>query len=464
MEPVTLDELCLATGGTLASPADRRSTFVGVSLDSRTIRPGELFWALRGQRHDGHDFIGQALSRGAVAVVGSEARHDLRGPVVHVDDPVAALGRLASWYRLLFDAFVVGVTGSVGKTTTRELIHAALGGETRAIRSHGNQNNQLGVPLTLLQIERRHAAAIIEMGADRPGEIESLARMARPEIGVITALGVAHIETFGSEEAILNAKGELLDQLPASGLAVLPGDHEKGRTLARRFGGSVALVGTAFDNTHRVMIRDVAPNRLRFSVDGSPFEVMANGRHFAVPAGMAVVVARQLGRTDQQIASGLRAFEPVAGRCRIAMSSPWTVVDDTYNANPDSMRAGLDALAAWPAAGRRVFVCGDMYGLGARSAASHVDLGKAVAIRGIELMVAIGDFASQVAHGARRSGMEARRLAIFSDRQEAAQWLRTALRPDDVVWVKASRPVELERLVAELVESAAGSEPLRKAA
>src|SRR5690606_13493988 len=210
-----------------------------------------------------------------------------------------------------------------GKTTTREMIFAALGGEPHVLRSRKNFNNHLGVPATLLDLERRHTSAVVEMGADRPGEIAALAKMARPEAGVITALGVAHVETFGSEDAIVAAKAELLNELPSGGFAILPGDQEKARSLASCCRARCLFVGTGRDNAHHVVVREAAPNRIRFSVDGSRFEVAANGQHFALPAAMAVAIARQLGRSDRQIARDLLTFQPIPGRGRVAVSEPW---------------------------------------------------------------------------------------------------------------------------------------------
>lgn len=463
MERLSLHELAAATGGRLVS-ADRGAAFTGVSIDSRTVRPGDAFCAIEGPRQDGHDFIDDAFDRGAAAAVIRHPHLPCRGPAVIVDDPAAALGRLAGWYRSLLDAFVIGVTGSVGKTTTRELIFAALGGAPDAARSPRNFNNQLGVPLTLLGIEKRHRFAVVEMGAARIGEIAALAATARPEAAVITRFGVAHVETFGSEQAIVRGKTELVESLPPGGFAVLPGDQPAARFAGGRASCDSIFVGEREGNHHRVRVTGLAPESLRFVLDGTAFEIKASAAHLAVPAAMAVTAARRLGRSDRQIAAGLAAFEPVAGRGRIAVRTPWTVVDDSYNANPDSMAAAVDGLAAWPARGRRVLVCGDMYGLGERALAAHVQLGAHAAAKQVNLIAAIGDFARQVAYGACREGMDARRLACFADRTSAAEWLRTTLRPGDVVWVKASRPLELEHLVADLAEAARATRPILRSA
>ncbi len=427
------------------------------------MAPGQIFWAIRGVHFDGHDFIDEAFRRGAAAAV-VDGPVSSFGPTLTVPNCVEALGAFARWYRSLLDTFVIGITGSVGKTTTRELVHAALGGGTDSVRSRKNFNNHLGVPLTLLDLSRQTRFAAVEMGADRLGEIAKLSRMARPEVGVITALGVAHIETFGSRDAIVQAKGELVESLPRDGLAILPGDHPQVAGLAARSRARAACVGTSSASQHRVGVRSFEPGRLRVALDGATFEIAANGTHFSVPLGMAVVAARELGRFDAQIAQGLKLFEPVPGRCRVAMASPWTIVDDTYNANPDSMRAALDALAVWPHPRRRIFVCGDMYGLGASTASDHIELGRQVANRPIDLLVAIGNQASHVVQGALQEGMDTRRIVAFAERSSATTWLASTLDDGDVVWAKGSRPMMLERLVEDLCTAANAPATRRTAA
>ena len=482
MERLTLQELNAAIAGRPLAAGDRRITFQGVAIDSRQIEPGQLFWAIRGPHQDGHAFLDDARRRGAVAAVVDQqhvqsqqsnvsktpftemriARESLTVdethravlPLLCVADSTAALKQFAAWYRRLQDAFLIAITGSVGKTSTREMLFCALGNETAGMRSPRNYNNQFGVPLTLSQLERRHRFGVIEIGASQTGEVAELSRMVRPEAGIITRLGVAHIETFGGVEQIAAGKGELLDALPRSGFALLPGDQPRARQLALRSAAPVRFVGLGNDCDVRPQSIETRPELLRFRLNNTRFEVRANGAHFAVGASMAITAARQLGRSDQQIANALQAFEPVNGRCRVVQRQPFTVIDDTYNANPDSMAAALTTLASWPAAGRRIFVCGDMWGLGHWTADAHFELGQQVAMQGIHQLVAIGANARQVTQGSRSQGMEARCLASFSHRGEATAWLSTFCQPGDVILVKASRPLELERLVAELCASA----------
>lgn len=462
MERVSLEELARVTGGALSTPAARHRLFAGNSIDSREITAGCVFWAIRGTRFDGHEFVAEAFRRGAVAAV-VDRPVLTTGPTITVRDCVQTLGAFARWYRSLLDAFFIGITGSVGKTTTRELVHAALGGNAESVRSRKNFNNHLGVPLTLLDLSRQTRFGVVEMGADRVGDIADLCRIARPEIGIITALGVAHIETFGSRDAIVQAKSELVESLPRDGLAILPGDHPQVAQLAQRTRARTVCVGTSSTSHTRVSVRSFEPGRLRVSVDGATFEIAANGPHFAIPLAMAVVAARALGRFDAQIAQGLKSFEPVPGRCRVAMTTPWTLVDDTYNANPDSMRAALESLSVWPRGRRRIFVCGDMYGLGERTVGDHVELGRETAKRDIDLLVAIGDQASHVVAGALQEGMTSQQIAAFASRSDAVRWLAASLNEGDVLWAKGSRPMMLECLIEDLCQ-AASTLPRRTAA
>ncbi len=228
MQPVSLDSLLSATDGRVVGFGGSGIAFPAVGIDSRSIRPGELFWAVQGEQHDGHDFLGEAFNRGAAAcVVESKKVTAAAGPLVVVEDTLKALWDFSRWYRKNHDAVIVGVTGSVGKTTTREMIHAALTSQYQGVRSPKNFNNQFGLPLSILEIQPEHEFAVLELGASQAGEIRSLAELAAPEIGVITGIGSSHLEGFGDEEGVLRAKGELLETLPQSGFAVLAGDDSR---------------------------------------------------------------------------------------------------------------------------------------------------------------------------------------------------------------------------------------------
>ena len=251
-----------ATGGRLRDVDSADAPFDRISIDSRDIQRGDVFWALKGEIHDGHDFVSQALEQEAILCVISAGRAEsTAGPMLIVDETLAALGRFASWHRSQIDSLIIGVTGSVGKTTTRELIYAALGSHFCGIRSRSNFNNQIGLPLSLLALEDRHEFAVLEMGASAIGDIQALCEMALPEVGVITAIGPAHLRTFGSLAAIIQTKGELLEQLPSTGFAVLPGDDLILRQIADRAPCPVIFVGQGDDNQIRATRVEVYPRK-----------------------------------------------------------------------------------------------------------------------------------------------------------------------------------------------------------
>ncbi|MCA9117236.1 MAG: UDP-N-acetylmuramoyl-tripeptide--D-alanyl-D-alanine ligase [Planctomycetaceae bacterium] len=429
-----------------------------MSIDSRTVRPGEVFWCLPGSRQNGHSFAAQALSRGARACVVSEDSvfRQLPQAAIRVPAVEQALTRFAAWYRQQQPARVIGVTGSVGKTTTRELLWHALSTTLRGSRSPRNWNNHLGVPLSLCGIERSHAFAVLELGASESGEIARLARLATPEIAVITAVGLAHVAGFGSREQIIHEKGSLVAALPADGLAVLNGDDPAVRAMARRTSARVILAGEQPHNSLRATDVEFFANQLRFTVDSTRFELNVPGRHFLLPALLAVAVAREFGIPLALVAEGLRQFVPVAGRCRLETIGPWTVIDDSYNASPESMTAASQLLAARQPAGegRRIFVAGDMLELGPLAANCHFDLGGQIARAGIDLLAVCGEFASQVKQGALAAGMQPVQIAAGQRIGTVTSALENWLGDGDTILVKGSRGMRLERVTGWLREQA----------
>lgn len=460
MDPLRLDELATAAGGQLLA-ADPQAVCPRISTDSRDIRPGDVFWALRGERFDGHGFAHEAMQRGAqIVVCQSDRAGTITVPRLIVDDTLLALGRLAHWYRLRQEALVIGVTGSVGKTTTKDLIHAALGRQFHGVRSPGNFNNAVGLPKSLLAIERQHEFAVLEMGASHVGEIRTLAGVACPEIGAITSIGKSHLTTFGSLEGVLQAKGELLEALPPGGFAVLPGDDPIVRRLAARAACRVLFVGEHAHNNVRAGSVATGGRELSFVVDGDRYAVPDAGRHLLTNALISVAIAREIGVPTEAIAAGLRDFIPANGRCRAATCGPWTVIDDTYNASPASVAAACDVLRTFPAGrdSRRYLVLGDMLELGAISRAEHREAGRRAARSGIDGVLAFGEFAAEVASGAVRDGIRPGRLVATDDLDVLLTVLDCWLEPGDIVLVKGSRAMQMERVVAWLKQAAAQAE------
>jgi UDP-N-acetylmuramoyl-tripeptide--D-alanyl-D-alanine ligase len=447
MERVTFNELLAATGGHSAAVDADSVAFRRIATDSRTVERGDLFWAIRGERQDGHSFVAEAARRGAVGCV-VESKESVPGgfPAAVVVDTIQGLKDLALWYRQRRDALVVGVTGSVGKTTTREMLYSVLRTRLDGCRSSKNYNNHIGLPLSVLEISDRHDFAVLELGASHVGEIRDLAAIAAPQFGIVTAIGASHLDGFGSVERIVEAKGELIEALPANGLAVLNGDNARCSSLAGRAGCRVVTVGEESHNTfHASSVEAIGP-QLRFRVDGSVFSVQAAGRHHLPGALATVVVARELGLSTLQIAEGFSQFTPVDGRCQVRTLGTLTLIDDTYNANPVSMDAACRLLGEWPSAGQRILVVGDMAELGDESADWHYAAGRTAAQMRIDRLAAFGRYAAEVRRGALDNGMTADQIA-HSDRLDV---LLSALecwrQAGDVVLVKGSRSMEMERV------------------
>ena len=318
MQVVSYRDLIDAIDGKTLLGASLDGTFARIATDSRQVRPGDLFWALVGERHDGHDYLADAFRAGAAAAIVERVPDQLAGPLIQVEDTLLALWDFAEHYRRQFDTLVIGVTGSVGKTTTRRMIHAALGANFCGIQSPYNYNNHIGLPLSLLQLDGNDEFAVLELGASRVGEIADLADIAQPEMGVLTAIRPAHLDEFGSIENIVRAKSELLEALPQSGVAVLNGDDDRVREAAHAARCTVTMVGEREDNdlvAHWIRMEN---GSLRFCVDENEYEVPAIGRHHLTAALAAIAIAREVGMRPNEIADGLR--EPVgADRPRLRL-------------------------------------------------------------------------------------------------------------------------------------------------
>lgn len=452
MDSFTTRNILNATAGR-AIGLDDDTTFPGISTDSRTIKEGELFWALSGQNHDGHDWINESRNHGAAAVISH--REHTNGPAIIVDDTLRALQHLAVWQRVRRDALVIGVTGSFGKTTTREMIHAALSAGHDGLRSPHNYNNHIGVPLTLLNLNEQHEYAVIEMGASAVGEIEQLANIAGPEVGVITGIGPAHLEGFGSIDAIIQAKAELLQALPTEGFAILNGDDQQVRTMAQYSDCPVIFVGENDNNDLQATDIDAQIDEIRFKVDNTTFTVNATGRHHVTAALAAIAVGREIGMSSETLANGLADFRPTAGRSELKHIGLWSVIDDTYNANPASMHAACATLRDWTGQGKRILIAGDMLELGDEADDQHQQLGATVASHGIECLATYGTHNSNITQAAVRTGMHPTQLAACDSLETLKAVLDCWLEPGDLLLIKGSRGLRMERVVHWLEEKAA---------
>ncbi len=451
----TVGELCNAIEGRLIVgrhvPGAAEAPCGRASIDTRTLAAGEVFWALRSPRRDGTAYVPDAFVRGAAgAVVAAKVAVPDDRWAICVDDTQAALWRAAAWHRSRFCGTPIAVTGSVGKTTTRQMIHTVLGARLHGAASPRNYNNHIGLPLSLLSVEPEHDYAVLELGASRRGEIASLAGLCTPRLGVITQLGEAHLAGFGSRQAIAESKTELLAALPEDGHAVL-GDDPWLRQAVRRCPAPVTWVGT---NDHcDLQATDVttARGRLSFLAEGCEFDVPVWGRHHLTAALCAIAVGRLLGLDYGEMADALRNYRPVAMRCEVSEIRGATVVNDTYNANPTAMRAALELVAELDAPGRRIVVLGDMDELGEESPRLHWELGRqAVAVGRAEMLIACGRFARYVVGGARAAGLPQTRAVPCDAIEETLPYLGQAILPGDVVLVKGSRSVGMERIIEAL--------------
>jgi UDP-N-acetylmuramoyl-tripeptide--D-alanyl-D-alanine ligase len=486
---LTLSEVVEATEGRLFQGEPRQSVS-GISIDSRTLKPGELFVALKGERFDGHDFLYTAFRQGAVGAVIEIVKHripqtaeeeNLRQgrAIIGVNDTLSALQGLARFHRKRFDLPVVAVTGSNGKTTTKEMAAGILARDREVLASEGNQNNQVGVPLTLFRMTSRHQAAVVEMGISLMGEMRILTEMARPLVGLITNIGPTHLETLGSVERVAEAKGELLGALPATGVAILNRDDPFFDALSRRASCRVVTFGlqpgaqvTATDTTvkdHRIttFTLRVQPEAMgliggsgtpRSSASATEIEIRLPllGAHNVANAVAAGAVAVVLGCGLDQIKQALEVFQPPAMRSQILEKRGVVILNDAYNANPASMNAALSVLSQWKTKGRRIAVLGDMLELGEAEHRAHWEVGEDMARVPTGRLIAIGPRARIIAEAALSRGMKKERVSVCQDANEGVEVLKGAIQPGDVVLIKGSRGMHLERVVEGFLKQPVG--------
>jgi UDP-N-acetylmuramoyl-tripeptide--D-alanyl-D-alanine ligase len=459
---LTLAEAAMGAGAVLEAPTSVTNAgalvATGYSIDSRTIAPGELFFAVRGGRHDGHDFVSATFERGAVAAVVSRARASslsdavLAHPLLIAEDPLAAMQSLAHHVRRQWGRRVVAITGSAGKTTTKEAVAAALGAKLRVFKSKGNLNNNFGLPLQLLRLLPEHEFAVVEMGMNHAGEIAALARIAAPDWGVITNVGSAHIENFADGQAgIARAKFELVEALPANGIAFLNCDDAYAAQFGRDFLGRVVYFGSGPCADPQILscVEDPGGLQVRFRAGEREGSLTLDllGAHNALNAIAALAVALEAGVDLDAAIAALASLSAGDKRGQVIEIAGATILNDSYNSNPEALRSMIRTLAARPAAGRRILVAGEMLELGEHGPALHIAAGRAAAEAGLDLVVAVQGNAEHLANAASAGGVPA---IFLSDAAAAGQWLVENLRSGDVVLIKGSRGVHLERAIETL--------------
>lgn len=455
MYAVTLSEVVQWTGADLVGRLQPDRALQAVATDSRSVAEGELFVALRGEHFDGHDFVEAAFARGAGAAVVERGWPGLgqaaAGPLLVVDSTLQALGAIARAYRRRWAIPVVAVVGSAGKTTTKEMIAAVLGQRYRVLKTIGSENNEIGVPRTLLHLSPRHEAVVLELAARRIGDIRYLCSVAEPTVGVLLNIGTAHIEFFGSVEGVAKAKGELLDYLDESLTALVNADDRVVAQEVKRTKGRLLTFGFARESEFRGerLVLD-QKGCGHFLLHHVPIELKVPGRHNAYNALAAAAVGRCLGVPWDGIQRALVEFEAVSQRGEIVRKNGIAAIDDCYNASPNSMSAALDLLSALPGA-RKIAVLGDMLELGAESGRLHAVVG-AKAAECADMVLAAGCESAHLVAAARAAGMAQDAARHFERREQLGEFTAAHLRHGDVVLVKASRAMAFERVVERILQ------------
>lgn len=467
MLTLSVQTLLGVTGGQLLSGPD--STMVnGLAIDSRSVQPGAAFVAFSGERVDGHAYIPEALAEGARAVLVTRDDEQVRASfeaaarpetaLVLVEDALASVEALGSWHRERLMCPVIGVTGSTGKTTTKDFLRSVLASAMRVVATAENRNNELGVPLTLMQAGIETEAVVVEMAMRGPGQIAHLCEIARPTAGLVTNVGVSHVEILGSEAAIASAKGELVKAVPSSGRVFLNGDDGWTDVLSAASAARVIRYGLG-------ETADVRATDITLSEDGSPTFTLISGdrstevrlpvpgRHNVYNALAAAAVGLYLGVELEDVVGGLENATFSKWRMESFVSAAGlTVINDAYNANPTSMRAAISALGDIPTRGRRIAVLGDMAELGSLAELAHFQLGGEIAQSPVDALVTVGERARRIAEGALAAGMDIDMVRPCVTAEEASEVLDDLAEPGDTVLVKASRVMGLERVVEGMIE------------
>lgn len=451
MEPRSLKYLAEACGGELRNGSPQRLA-TNICTDSRKAGPGDLFFALAGDRFDGHNFLPEVAKTGVIAVVAERKKipANFFTTVIAVDNTRQALGNLAARYRKDFDLPIIAVGGSNGKTTTKELLASVLRQKFKTLWSEASFNNDIGVPVTLLKLQSEHQVAVLEVGTNHPGELAPLLRLIQPEMGVITSIGREHMEFFRDLAGVAKEEGSMADILSKEGTLFVNGDSEWIEPVIRRSQAKVLRIG--FGERNDVCARDV-----RFDEGGVTFlattprknlcgeyRIQLSGRHQVLNALLAISVAGELGLTRAEIQNGLLACEPAKMRLQIWTVNDVQILDDSYNANADSMLAALQTLADFPCRGRRIAVLGEMAELGEETSSAHSEVGARAAELKIDRLFAVGKSSQITSEAARTKGLSD--VAEYADVESAGRALKIFLQPGDVVLLKASRSARIERV------------------
>lgn len=471
MKNMTLENIAASCKGSLCGLTDEAAgkEATCVVIDSRKVEAGGVFIATKGERVDGHDFISQVAEKGALAVVCERKPKDCMIPYILVEDSFAALKQIAEFYRYQLTIPVVGITGSVGKTSTKEMIAGVLSEGFCVLKTEGNFNNEVGLPLTLLRIRKEHEVAVVEMGISDFGEMHRLSKMARPDICVMTNIGQCHLENLGTRDGILKAKSEIFDFMNQEGYIIVNGDDDKLATVKAK--GDRAPIHFGLNYANEVYASDVLNRGLlgsqaviHMGLSAISVEIPLPGAHMVYNALAAAAVGECLGLNTEQIKRGIAKVEAVGGRSHVIALPSYTVIDDCYNANPVSMKAAIDLLTM--AIGRKVAVLGDMFELGEKECELHGEIGAYAKEKGIDVVICVGGLSKNMyegalsagknglvaAEGRGRTALEEQKVYYFETRDEMLAELNTLIKPGDSILVKASHGMHFEKVVEYLSE------------
>jgi UDP-N-acetylmuramoyl-tripeptide--D-alanyl-D-alanine ligase len=459
----SLEDVLKATSGTLISGAPE-NIFYGISTDSRQVFRGNLFIALKGEKFDGHDFIRKAIEQGAAGILVqdeekiNQALVDKAIAIIKVADTLLALGDLAHEWRKRFSIPVIGLTGSSGKTTTKEMLAAIIGRRKNILKTEGNLNNLIGLPQTIFRLTREHELVILEMGTNTRGEIKKLTQIAMPDIGLITNVGPAHLAGFGSMDVVRDEKSDLFINMSPSGIAIINLDDEAVTTAAERWDGR--RITFSMSPNADVTVKDIERNgikgvRFNLVVGGSTqkVEMKIAGLHHVHNAMAAAAAAYAVGIDTKTIAEGLMAFRPFSGRMEmIRLHNGAFLLDDSYNANPSSVREALMTLKDLKVHHNGYVFLGDMLELGAGAGEMHRKIGMLIATIGVNALFLQGDFSEITAAGAAEGGLSPKNIFFLSDKEKGIDYLREHLKKGDWILVKGSHGMKMERIAAQIYD------------
>lgn len=462
MKNLTVRTVAEAVGGVCHGDFDESVYDAGISMvttDSRKIEKNGLFIAIKGERSDGHDYIYGCFEQGAAAVISEKELPDEKRPVIVVESSLKALRELAAFYRRQLDIKVVGITGSVGKTSTKETIASVLSTKYRVLKTAGNYNNEIGLPLTVFRLTEDDEVAVLEMGISDFGEMGRLTEIARPDISVITNIGQCHLENLGTRDGVLKAKTEIFNGMKETGIAVLNADDDKLVTVDSVCGRKPVLFG--IHNTDGIYAKDIVSNGLLgtqavlcnvLCADGIsefPVNISVPGHHMVYNAMAAAAVGAVMGLTSDQIAEGISSMQTIAGRNNIIKTEKYLVLDDCYNANPVSMKSSIDVISL--AKGRRVCVLGDMFELGTDEEKLHYEVGCYLAEKNIDVLLTAGRLSANIKKGAIDSGFKGESYS-YDTKNELMDNLEDILKDGDNVLIKASHGMDFASIVDNLTK------------